>query len=127
MKNENGKTTIFSLIAFVMLAYVVFCAFILISSKIRSDSTQKQIIESILKGKVNESTPAKAGEIIIQTLESKNYILDSDDKRAIEVYVDKQKKTIEIYYSYSYEMDFLLFKHVNFVEVEDSRSTDRWN
>ncbi len=127
MKNENGKITFASLVGFVVLAYVVFCAFILISSKIKSDTTQKEILDTILKIRVDESISSKATAKIISILQEKGYSMDSNDKQSIEVYHDKQKKSIDIYYSYSYEMDFLLFKHENFVEVEESQTSDRWN
>lgn len=127
MKNENGKITFTSLVAFALLAYLGYCAFVLISSKVKSDTTQKEIMESILKFRVDESLTSKATAKIISILQNKGFTLDNDDLKSIEVYHDRQKRVIELYYSYSYEMDFLLFQHVSFVEVEDSHSSERWN
>lgn len=127
MKNESGKTTILSLFAFIIIGYIVYCGFILISSKVKSDNAQKDIIDSIMRLRVNDDLPAKATSIIVKKLEGSSYIFDNDDRRSIEVYIDKQKRTIDIYFSYSYEMDFLLFKQVKLVEVEESSSSDRWN
>jgi hypothetical protein len=127
MKMQNGKTTIASFFALIIIGFLVFAAFILISSKIKSDTTQKEITESILRLRATDDLPPKAINKIITTLESKGYILENDDRRAIEVYLDRQKRTVEIYYSYSYEMNFILFKHLKFIEVEESRSTDKFN
>ncbi len=127
MKNETGKITIASVLAVIIISYVGYCAFILISNKVKSDSTQKEVVEAILRLKADETITAKATERIISTLEAKGYTLDSEDKRSIEVFHDKQRRIIEFYYSYQYEMDFLLFKYIKYINVEDSRSTERWN
>lgn len=127
MKNEKGKMTIASLFAFALIAYVGYCAFILISNKVKSDGTQREVMEKILKLRPDENMAARATKIIISTVEAGGYDLENEDIRAIEVFLDRQKRVVEVYYTYSYEMDFLLFKHVNFIEVEDSRSVDRWN
>jgi len=127
MKKENGKITIASFFALALLGYIAYSAFILISNKVKSDITQKEILESIHKIRATDSLPSKATQMIISALEAKGYTLDNSDKQSIEVFVDKQKKVLELYYSYSYEMDFLLFKHVKLIEVESSSSTERLN
>ena len=79
MTNESGKTTFSSLIALVFIGYIVYCGFIFISAKVKSDSTQKEIADTILKYKVKDDITQMALGMFIKTLEVAGYILDNYD------------------------------------------------
>jgi hypothetical protein len=113
MNRQNGKMTVMSLIVFCVLVLGGVMAFKYIVNGIDNKQIKKEIFDEMGVFRGLQLTDAKIREIVGQALNKRSL-------QPLEVYTEF-KSNGKIYFSYKYEVtiNYILFKHVEIVEVED--------
>ncbi len=114
--NEKGKITISGLILLLLIVYGAYASFIFLGARIEKSQISNEVKDTIGMYRGGDFTPAK-GEVAIREILNKRDIIFTEAHEE-QVSVQINRKTIEYYYTYEIEMDFLFFKKKMIVEDE---------
>lgn len=124
--NNKGKLTFTGLLVIVLVLYGAFAAVQIINAKLTEGEIQKKVKDRVGIERAYSLTDGEAEDFIYEVLSKQNDIIfGASEEDMISVTIDKDTKTLSYYYEYGLETDFIFFKNLKRVRVDDSMRSYR--
>ena len=124
--NNKGKLTFTGLLVIVLVFYGAFAAVQIINAKLTEGEIQKKVKDRVGIERGYSLTDGEAEDFIYEVLSKQNDIIFGEaEEDMISVTIDKDTKTLSYYYEYGLETDFIFFKNLKRVRVDDSMRSYR--
>ena len=124
--NNKGKLTFTGLLVIVLVLYGAFAAVQIINAKLTEGEIQKKVKDRVGIERGYSLTDGEAEGFIYEVLSKQNDIIfGASEEDMISVTIDKDTKTLSYYYEYGLETDFIFFKNLKRVRVDDSMRSYR--
>lgn len=124
--NNKGKLTFTGLLVIVLVFYGAFAAVQIINAKLTEGEIQKKVKDRVGIERGYSLTDGEAEDFIYEVLSKQNDIIfGASEEDMISVTIDKDTKTLSYYYEYGLETDFIFFKNLKRVRVDDSMRSYR--
>ena len=124
--NNKGKLTFTGLLVIVLVLYGAFAAVQIINAKLTEGEIQKKVKDRVGIERGYSLTDGEAEDFIYEVLSKQNDIIfGASEEDMISVTIDKDTKTLSYYFEYGLETDFIFFKNLKRVRVDDSMRSYR--
>ena len=124
--NNKGKLTFTGLLVIVLVFYGAFAAVQIINAKLTEGEIQKKVKDRVGIERGYSLTDGEAEDFIYEVLSKQNDIIfGASEEDMISVTIDRDTKTLSYYYEYGLETDFIFFKNLKRVRVDDSMRSYR--
>ncbi len=115
MKGSKGKSTIGSLLVFLMLAYGGFALFKYVYNNFEKKSIKKEIVDYLGSARGGGMTEADAEQHLRTILDSHRVTVLQEP--AVEV--DRERGKLRFILTYAITVNYVLFKKTETVEIDD--------
>lgn len=124
--NNKGKLTFTGLLVIALVFYGAFAAVQIISTKLTEGEVQKKVKDRVGIERRYSLTDGEAEDFIYEVLSKQDDIIFGDaEEDMISVTIDKDTKTLSYCFEYGLETDFIFFKNLKRVRVDDSMRSYR--
>ncbi len=119
--NNKGKLTFTGIIIIFLLLYGAFATVQIINAKITEDEVAKKIKDRMGRERGYSLSDTEAEDYIYEILSKQRHIIFGEaEEDTIVVTISKETKTLSYYCEYGLETDYIFFKKMKRVIVDDS-------
>ena len=119
--NNKGKLTFTGMVMIFLVIYGAFSAFQIINANLTEGEVAKKVKDRLGRERRFSLTDSEAEDFIYEILSAqKGIIFGESEEDTITATIDHDKKVIEYYFEFGLESNFIFFKKMKRVMVDDS-------
>ncbi len=124
--NNKGKLTFTGLLVIALIFYGAFAAVQIINAKITEDEVAKKVKDRLGRERSYSLTESNAEDFIYEILsKQRDIIFGNSEEDSISVTINKEEKKISYYFEYGLKTDYIFYKKIKRVKVDDSMRSYR--